>query len=159
MYFERNVCIQHDVSIFWAWCFSICWLIMTWILHNKHSVFVLLEHRKVFYFCDTILLTLEFALWTPVIKQSRHPEENDKAISDNFLLVKSLDTIWKDFYRWHVCNYHLCMCIIHFVMVRSNVLTAHTQAPSCSVATHVLKNLSWQIMSASHHNMTCTAGE
>jgi len=41
-------------------------------------------------------------------------------------------------------------------MFQSNVLTAPTQAQSCSIATQVLKR---PIMSVSHHNVTCTAGE
>ena len=41
-------------------------------------------------------------------------------------------------------------------MFQSNVLTAPTQAPSCSIASQALKS---PIMSVSHHNVTCTAGE
>jgi len=41
-------------------------------------------------------------------------------------------------------------------MARSNVLTAHTQAPSCSIALPPYKrDLLWQNMSASHHNVMC----
>ena len=39
-------------------------------------------------------------------------------------------------------------------------MTAHTQVPSCSIATQVLKSpVKTNIMSASHHNVTCAAGE
>jgi len=58
------------------------------------------------------------------------------------LFAQYLDPVRKDFYRWHIITTSCCLtiCIIHLQMARSKVLTAHTQAPGCSIATHLLKS-------------------
>jgi len=101
---------------------------------------VLLEHRKFFV---SVIQSCSFWNFHFELLQSKLPEENDKAISDNFCRLKVVIPFEKSFTGDMYVSTTCCMCIIHFAI-----------AP-----THLLKNLSWQIMSASHLNMTCTAGE
>jgi len=75
------------------------------IIFAFFAIAMLLWTQQVLYFCDTILLTLEFYL------QSRHSEENDKEITDNSCRQEILIPSTGDTYVTTSCCW--TMCIIH----------------------------------------------
>ena len=119
--YSLSMTFRHKVSIFWAWCFCILHI------HSKFSISV----------------TQSCSLW----KSTFVNEDNDKAMTDNTCRLKNLIPFTKtstgDTYVTTSCCLTICVSYT-LPMSRSNVLTTHTQAPSCSIPTQVIKTLSWQ---------------